>query len=87
MKKAIKQREARWPGEEQLEQEREKLRRRIVQEELECALRLEVVNRLMADLKVDAATFRALWIEPLVIAGVSLDVALLCIAKSHHQPN
>lgn len=84
MKKTNDQQDAQWPT---AEQAREQLRKAIMQEELEHAFRLELVDRLMTDLKVDAASFRELWIQPLIAAGVSLDVALHCIAQSHHWPN
>jgi len=85
--KENKQEKGLWPELEQLEKTREELRKKLLHEELECALRLEIVDRLMTDLKVDPTSFRKLWIQPLIAAGVTLDVALLCIAQSHHQPN
>jgi hypothetical protein len=84
VKKTNDQQEAQWLT---AEQAREQLRKAIMQEELEHAFRLEVVDRLMTDLKIDPASFGELWIQPLIAAGVSLDVALLCIAQSHHWPN
>lgn len=84
MKKTNDQQDALWPT---AEQAREQLRKAIMKEELELAFRMELVDRLMTDLKVDPASFRELWIQPLIAAGVSVDVALLCIAQSHHWPN
>jgi len=72
---------------EQLEKAREELSKRLMREELEFALRLEAVDRLMTDLKVDPEDFRRLWIQPLLTAGATWSVALACIAKSHFQPN
>ena len=85
MKKENK--EATWPVPEQVEKARAELRKTIMQEELECALRLEILDSLMSDLQVDPASFSKLWIQPLLATGVSLEVALRCIAKSRYQPN
>lgn len=60
---------------------------RLRREQLECALRLEALDRLMTDLKIDPEEFRRLWIQPLLAAGTTLTVALACIAQSHFQPN
>lgn len=87
MKKPNKEQQPLWPSPEQREKAREELRRRLLHEELESALRLEVVDRLMTDLKVDPEDFRRLWIQPLLTAGATLAVALTCIAQSHFQPN
>jgi len=76
-----------WRCSEQLEKAHEKHRRRLMREQLECALRLEAPDRLMTDLKIDPEEFRRLWIQPLLAAGTTLTVALACIAQSHFQPN
>ena len=75
-----------WAG-ERLKNLREKLRERLVQEELECAMRFEVVDRLMTDLNVDPESFGRMWVQPLLAEGLSLDVVLVAIAKCHFQPN
>jgi len=72
---------------EQMEKAREELKRRLMREELEFALRLEAVDHLMTDLKVEPEDFRKLWIQPLLTAGATWSVALACIAQSHFQPN
>ena len=87
VKNPNKKRESLWRSSEQLEKAREELRKRLMDEELECALRLEAMDGLMTDLKVDPEDFRRLWIQPLLTAGASLAVALACIAQSHFQPN
>jgi hypothetical protein len=56
-------------------------------EELERALRLPPVGYLIRALEVDAACFRQLWVRPLLAAGATLEVALVCIAQSHFLPN
>lgn len=76
-----------WPSAEQLKNAREDLRKRLMHEELECALQCEAVDRLMTDLRVDPESFRKLWVQPLLTAGATLAVALVCIAQSHLQPN
>lgn len=87
MKKIYDDQETQWPSAGQVEQAREELRKALMQEELECALRDEAVNRLMTDLKVDRKSFRALWIQPLMTAGATLDIALVSIAQSLFRPN
>jgi hypothetical protein len=72
---------------EQLEKAREELRKRITDEEIEFALRREAVDGIIKLLRVDRETFRRLWIQPLMTAGLTLDMALCCIAKSQFQPN
>jgi hypothetical protein len=72
---------------ERLEKLRKKLREKLMHEELECVLRFEAVDRLMRDLNVDPENFAVLWVQPLLAAGASLDVALVSIAKSQFQPN
>ena len=72
---------------EQVEKVREELRKRIEDEELECAIRREAVDGLTKLLRIDRETLHRLWIQPLMTAGVTLDVALGCIAESQFQPN
>jgi predicted RNA-binding Zn ribbon-like protein len=72
---------------EQMDKLREELRRRIAREELESKLRLEALDQLLTALNVDVASFRTLWLLPLLAAGASFETALACIAQSHFQPN
>lgn len=76
-----------WPTAKQMEDALEELRKRIRDEELECALRQEAVDGLIKLLRIDRETLHRLWIQPLMRAGATLDVALGCIAKSQFQPN
>lgn len=71
---------------ERLEKARRELHKRIMDEELR-SVRREAVDGLMALLAVDRENFRTLWIQPLVTAGATLDMALACIAQSEFQPN
>jgi hypothetical protein len=87
MKKTCTEKEVLWPTAEQVEKAREELRKRIIDEELECALRREAVDGLITLLNVDRESFRNLWIQPLMKAGATLDMALACIARSQFQPN
>ena len=87
MKELAKDKGALWPSTEQVEKSREELWNRIDSEELECALRLPPVGYLIRALEVDSASFRRLWVQPLLAAGATLDVALVCIAQSHFLPN
>jgi hypothetical protein len=83
----ISDKNTRWPNAGQLETAREELRKRLMLEELDCVLRFEAVGRLMSDLKVDPESFLRLWVQPLLAVGATLEVALVCIAQSHFQPN
>jgi hypothetical protein len=76
-----------WPSAPQIEKLREELRRRISHEELESLWRLEALDRIFTDLQMEPATFQRLWIQPLLDAGLSLEVAIASIAQSHFQPN
>lgn len=87
MKELENDKETLWPSTEQVEKSREELWNRIDHEALECALRLPPVGYLMRALNVDSASFRRFWLQPLLAAGATLDVALVCIAQSHFLPN
>lgn len=87
MKKTDTQQGASWPSSEQLRKARKELRKRIMYEELESALRLEAVDTLTRLLNVDRDTLDRLWIRPLLAAGATVDEALACVAQSHVQPN
>ena len=87
MNQLDKDKAASWPSTEQMEKLRGELRRRLIREELESTLQLETVGHLIAALNVDTAAFRRFWVQPLLAAGASLDIALACIAQSRSQPN
>jgi len=87
MKKMDLEQDVLWPSPEQLEEARAELRKRLMDEELECALRREAVDGLVKLLKVDREIFRKLWIQPLMTAGATLEMALAAIAKTQFQPN
>jgi hypothetical protein len=87
MKELENDKETLWPSTEQVEKSREELWNRIDHEALECALRLPPVGYLIRALNVDSASFRRFWLQPLLAAGATLDVALVCIAQSHFLPN
>ena len=76
-----------WLAAEQVEKARKELQKRIRDEELECALRREAEDGLIKLLRIDRETLHRLWIQPLMRAGATLDVALGCIAKSQFRPN
>lgn len=87
MKKIRNNPEAQWPSTELVEQLHEKLRKRIAREELESAFRLEGLDRLISDLQLEPTAFQRLWIEPLMAAGATMDIAIACILASYFQPN
>jgi hypothetical protein len=76
-----------WPSPEQMGRLREELHKRLVREDLEYSWRLEAMDRIITLSQVDPTSFHRLWIEPLLVAGASLDVAISCITDSHFQPN
>ena len=78
---------AQWPSPELMEKLREKLRDRIAREEVESAWRLEALDRLITLLQLEPTAFQRLWLEPLLAAGATMDVAISSIAASYFQPN
>jgi hypothetical protein len=45
------------------------------------------VGHLITALNVDTAAFLRFWLQPLLAAGASLEIALHGIAQSRFQPN
>ena len=87
MKKKDIEQDGLWPTPEQLERVRRKLYKRIMSEEIESSLRREAVDGLIALLGIDRERLRTLWIQPLLNAGATVDMALACIAQSEFRPN
>lgn len=87
MKRKDKDQDILWPTQEQIQKLRKKLHEKIVREEFEYSWRLEALNRIISVLQVDPVTFHRLWIQPLLAAGVGLDVAIACVAQSIFLPN
>jgi len=86
--KATKKRaKATWPPADQMQTLRDELHQRLLCEDLENSWRLEAMDRVITLSQVDPVTFHLLWIEPLLAAGASYEVAIACIAASHLQPN
>jgi hypothetical protein len=65
-----------------MEKLRQELRNNLIREELDSTLRLTTVGHLIRALNVDLAGFRRFWVQPLLEAGASLEIALACIAQS-----
>ena len=72
---------------ELLEELRKGLRDRISLEELECALRFEALVRIFSVSQADPVAFYRVWIQPLLAAGLSREVAIACITDSCLWPN
>jgi hypothetical protein len=87
MKKTDIEQDGLWPTPERLERARRELHKRIMSEEIESSLRREAVDGLIALLKIDRERLRMLWIQPLLNAGATVDMALACIAQSEFRPN
>jgi hypothetical protein len=76
-----------WPSAEQIERLREKLHDRIAHEEVECSSRLEGLDRLILLLQMEPTAFHRLWVQPLLSAGATMEVAIACITASYFLPN
>jgi hypothetical protein len=86
MKKINKYKEVAFSN-ELLEELRKELRDRISLEELECALRFEALVSIFSVSQADPVTFDRFWIQPLLAAGLSREVAIACITDSCLRPN
>ena len=87
MKTRDENQNAHWPSPELLDQLRRRLHAKISHEELEYSFRLEAFDRLIDLLRMDPAVFYRLWVQPLLEAGVTAQVAFACIAESYFSPN
>lgn len=76
-----------WPSAEQVERLRQKLHARLVHEELESSWRLEALDRLVVLLQMEPTAFHRLWVQPLLAAGATMEVAIACITASYFLPN
>jgi hypothetical protein len=87
MKATDKSQEHLWPSTEQIERLRKKLHNRIAYEELESSWRLEALDRLIVLLQTEPKAFHRLWVQPLLAAGATMEVAIACITASYFLPN
>jgi hypothetical protein len=85
--KTTDKKEPLWPSTEQVERLREKLHARIAHEELESSWRLEALDRLIVLLQLEPKDFHRLWVQPLLAAGATMEVAITCITASYFLPN
>jgi hypothetical protein len=76
-----------WPSSGQIEKLREKLHERIAHAEFESSWRLEALDRLIVLLQMEPTAFHRLWVEPLLEAGATMEMAIACITASYFQPN
>jgi hypothetical protein len=53
----------------------------------EHSWRLEALDRILVRAQVDPATFRQFWIQPLLAAGLSFEIAVARVVDSYFQPN
>jgi hypothetical protein len=65
----------------------EEFRERLNREDLERRWQLEALDYLFNETKGHPDSFRRLWIEPLVAAGLSIESALALLIESHFRPN
>ena len=87
MKTTEESRETVWPSDEQVERLRKKLHDRIASVELESSWRLEALDRLIVLLQMEPTAFHRLWVQPLLAAGATTEVAINCITASYFLPN
>lgn len=87
MKATDESQESLWPSTEQIERLRKKLNDRIAHEELESSWRMEALDRLIVLLQMEPTAFHRLWVQPLVEAGATMEVAIACITASYFLPN
>jgi hypothetical protein len=87
MKTKEESQEPLWPSAEQIEKLREKLHHRISREEVESSWRLEALDRLIVLLQMEPTAFHRLWVQPLLAAGATMEVAIACITASYFLPN
>jgi hypothetical protein len=87
MKTTDKSQEPIWPNAEQIEKVREKLHARAAYAELESSWRLEALDRLIVLLQMKPKDFHRLWVQPLLAAGATMEVAVACIMASYFLPN
>jgi len=73
-----------WENAEAIDELRKELHKRLSREEVEYAWRLKGLAALLQE---DPVTLHVSWIQPLLAAGVDLEVAIACIAESHFLPN
>jgi hypothetical protein len=63
------------------------IQERISQEELEQGLQLEVIDRIVPELRNGSLDFYRAWVQPLLDAGLSREAALALIAQHQYRPN
>lgn len=71
----------------QMEQLRRELRERLSREELGHTWQLEALDRIFMVSQLNPAAFHRIWIQPLLVAGLSLEEAIAHIVASYFQPN
>jgi hypothetical protein len=87
MKTTDESQEPLWPSTEQIGRLREKLHDTVAYEELESSWRLEASDHLIDLLQMKPKDFHRLWVQPLLAAGATMEVAIACIAASYFLPN
>jgi hypothetical protein len=65
----------------------EEYRERLNREDLERSWKLEALDCLFTETQNHPETFHRLWIEPLVAAGLSLELALAVVIEGRFSPN
>jgi O-methyltransferase involved in polyketide biosynthesis len=64
-----------------------KVQERVSKEELEQGWKLEVLDRMVPELRNGSLDLYQAWVQPLLDAGLSREAALALIAEHHYRPN
>jgi hypothetical protein len=83
----IKDELALWPTAQLMEKLRAEFHTKISHEQPDHMCRLGALCSDIALLQRDPTAFYQLWIQPLLAAGATLEVAFASIAASYFQPN
>jgi len=74
-------------SDERIEELRKELQARISREELNYSWQLEALDEIFTVSKIDSKAFHRFWIQPLMVAGLSLEAAIAHVIDSYFQPN
>ena len=71
-------------GSKEMDELREEVRERAREER---SWRLAALDRILATAHANPTNFRQFWIQPLLAAGLSFEVAVARVVDSYFQPN
>jgi len=74
-------------SDEQMEELRNELRKRISLGDLEHSRQLEILDSILPVSELDPVEGIRIWIQPLLAAGLTPEAAIACIVDSWFRPN